>query len=90
MVIYPEESCDTIRTSPNGQVTQELGEIRDNWMTFLKEYDLEFKPTHIVKGYGLCKPVVEVTDQSNEELEGWDNEMEMYQTKFTSAHDSSS
>ena len=36
-------------------VQKELGERRGNWVTALQEYDLEFKPASIVKGYGLCK-----------------------------------
>ena len=31
-------------------VQKELGERRGNWVTALQEYDLEFKPTSIVKG----------------------------------------
>ena len=33
---------------------QELGEWRANLMNFLKEYDLELKSAHPVKGHGLC------------------------------------
>lgn len=58
-------------------------------MTFLQEYDLEFKPTHMVKGYGLCKLATEVVDQSDKELEGWDNDIEMYRKDYASAHDTS-
>ena len=31
-------------------IQKELGERRGNWVTALKEYDLEFKPASIVKG----------------------------------------
>ena len=31
-------------------IQKELGERRGNWVTSLQEYDLEFKPTSIVKG----------------------------------------
>ena len=34
-------------------VQKELGERRGNWVTTLQEYDLEFKPSSIVKGKGL-------------------------------------
>ena len=34
---------------------KELGEGRGNWVSALQEYDLEFKPTTIIKGQGLCK-----------------------------------
>ena len=36
-------------------VQKELGERRGNWVTSLQEYDLEFKPTTIIKVQGLCK-----------------------------------
>jgi hypothetical protein len=42
-------------------VQRELGERRGNWMMTLQEYDLEFKPTNIVKGQGLCKLVTQDT-----------------------------
>ena len=41
----------------------------------LQEYDLEFKPTSIVKGQGWCKLMTE--GQSNEE-NTWDNEAELH------------
>ena len=37
-----------------------LGEKRAPWMTTLQEYDLEIKPSTIVKGQGLCKLAIEV------------------------------
>ena len=36
-------------------VQKELGERRGNWVIALQEYDLEFKPSSIVRGKGLCK-----------------------------------
>ena len=36
-------------------IQKELGERRGNWITNLQEYDLEFKPTSIAKGQGLCR-----------------------------------
>ena len=56
-------------------VQKELGERRGNWVTTLQEYDLEFKPTSIVKGQGLCKLMAEGKD--NEE-NSWDNEEEFH------------
>ena len=46
---------------------KQLGERRGNWVTTLQEYDLEFKPTCIVEGQGLCKLMVE--GKNNEENE---------------------
>ena len=45
-------------------VQKELGERRGNWVTALQEYDLELKPTSIVKRQGLCKLMTE--GQNNE------------------------
>jgi hypothetical protein len=39
-------------------VQRDLAEKRANWITDLQEYDLEIKPTKIVKGKGLCKLVM--------------------------------
>jgi hypothetical protein len=35
-----------------------LLERRGNWMTAIQEYDLDFKPSKIVRGQGLCKLAV--------------------------------
>ena len=43
-------------------IQKELGERIGNWVTALPEYDLEFKPTSIVKGQGLCKLMAEGKD----------------------------
>ena len=56
-------------------VQKELGERRGNWVTTLQEYDLEFKPTSIVKGKGLCKLMAE--GKNNEEND-WENEAELH------------
>ena len=56
-------------------VQNELGESRGYWVTALQEYDLEFKPSSIVKGQGLCKIMAEGKD--NEE-NSWDNEVELH------------
>lgn len=34
-------------------VKNELGETRAHWMTSLQEYNLEIKPTKIIRGQGL-------------------------------------
>ena len=59
----------------NRFVQKELGERRENWVTVLQEYDLEFKPTTIFIGNGLCKLMVE--SQDNEEND-WKNETELH------------
>jgi hypothetical protein len=41
---------------------QEMGERRGNWMSFIQEFDLEIKPTKIVRGQGLCKLATESQD----------------------------
>ena len=46
-----------------------------NWLTTLQEYDLEIKPTKLIKGQGLCKLAVEALDPQKEEDEGWSNEV---------------
>ena len=56
-------------------VQKELGERRDNWVTTLQEYNLEFKSATIVKGKGLCKLMAE--SQDNED-NNWDNEAELH------------
>jgi len=53
-------------------------ENRDNWMTYLQEYDTEFKPIHTIKGHGLCKLVTEASDAREQDLLGWEKEIEMY------------
>ena len=50
-------------------VQKYLGEKRAPWMTSLQEYDLEIKPSTIVKGQGLCKLVVEVVHLPNDNAE---------------------
>ena len=56
-------------------VQKELGEIRGNWVTTLRKYDLEFKPTSIFKGKGLCKLMTESKD--NEEHD-WEDEADLH------------
>jgi hypothetical protein len=59
-------------------VQKELGERRGNWITSLQEYDLEFKPTNIIKGQGLCKLVTKEVDAKEQEDDGWKDEQIMY------------
>jgi len=48
-------------------------------MNGLQEYDLEFKPIHIIKGHGLCQLAAEAVDAKEEEdLSRWEQEIEMY------------
>ena len=54
---------------------KELGERRGNWVTTLQEYDLEFKPTTIIKGQGLCKLMAKIQDK--EDID-WENEAELH------------
>ena len=48
-VIVPHAAVQTLF------VKKELGGRRENWVTTLQEYDLEFKLETIIKGQGLCK-----------------------------------
>ena len=50
-------------------VKKDLGEKRAPWMTTLQEYDLEIKPSMIVKGQGLCKLAAEVAHLPNNNVE---------------------
>lgn len=48
-------------------------------MTRTKEYDVDIKPIHIIKGQGICRLAAEeVHAQQEEELAGWEQEIEMY------------
>ena len=59
----------------NLYVQKELGERRGNWVTTLHEYDLEFKPTTIIRGQGICKLMAE---SKNGEESDWENEAEVH------------
>ena len=37
---------------------KDLGDKRAPWMTTIQEYDLEIKPSSVVRGHNLCKLVV--------------------------------
>ena len=58
-------------------IQKEPRDRRRNGLTTLQEYDLEIKPTKLLKGQGLCKLVVEAHDMQTEEEEGWDNEVDL-------------
>ena len=47
----------------------------------MQEYDLEIKPTKLVKGQGLCKLAAEELDPKKEEEVGWDNEIDLLQNE---------
>ena len=51
-------------------IQKEPGDRRGNLLTTLQEYDLEIKPTKLIKGQGLCKLIVEALDLQKEEEEG--------------------
>jgi hypothetical protein len=57
---------------------QEMGERRGNWMVVIQEFDLDIKPTKIVRGQGLCKLVAESQDLIESENSGWDNELSLW------------
>lgn len=50
-------------------VQKDLGEKIVDWVTALQEYDLEIKPSKIVRGQGLCKLVVEGNDDEMRAVE---------------------
>ena len=62
-------------------IQKELGDRRGNWLTTLQQYNLEIKPSKLVKGQGLCKLVAEALDLQMEEEEGWDNEVYLLQSE---------
>jgi hypothetical protein len=54
-----------------------MGERRGKWMVVVQEFDLDIKPTKLVKGKGLCKLAAEAQDQVNEDP-GWENEITLW------------
>ena len=50
-------------------IQKDLGDKRENWVTTLQEYDLEIKPTKIVRGQGLCKLLTETIDTTSENVD---------------------
>jgi len=59
-------------------VQRELGERQGNWMAVLQQYDLDLKPTNIMKGQGLCKLVTQDTSDENQEEDRWHDEPTLY------------
>jgi hypothetical protein len=49
-------------------------------MEIVQEFDLDIKPTKLVKGQGLCKLEVEAQDQVNEDPK-WENELALWCVK---------
>lgn len=47
-------------------------------MKWLQEYDIEFKPIHTIKGYGIFQFIIELIDSPKEDHSGWEQEIEMY------------
>lgn len=78
IVFIPHSSVHTLL------VQQELGEWCVSWMTGLQEYDLEIKPVHKIKGHGLCRLVAKAVHalENEEELAGWEQEIEMYDIRW--------
>ena len=49
-------------------IQKDIGEKRANWITTLQEYDLDIKPTKILKCHGLCKLATKsLSDKSQED-----------------------
>ena len=67
----------------NVLVQKEFREKRDHWMTALQEYDLEIKPTKIVRGQGLCWLTSQSNDPENQQAD-WEQE-EATPTSFVNA-----
>jgi hypothetical protein len=71
-VIVPNPTVRSLFTQ------HEMGERRGNWMVVIQEFDLDIKPTKIVKGQGLCKLATEAQDMINTEDPGWKNELSLW------------
>jgi hypothetical protein len=55
-----------------------MGERRGNWMEDIQEFDLDIKPSKIVKGQGLCKLATEAQYLIKEKNSGWENELSLW------------
>ncbi|KAH9309891.1 hypothetical protein KI387_037802, partial [Taxus chinensis] len=55
-VLVPDTVVKSILTQ------QELGSLRGNWIAKVQEYDLDIKPTKLVRGRGLCQLMAENKD----------------------------
>jgi hypothetical protein len=60
-------------------IQKEPEDKRGSWLTSLQRYDLEIKPTKLVKGQGLCQLAAEALDPHDDD-EGWENKEEMLET----------
>jgi hypothetical protein len=58
-----------------------MGERRGNWMVVVQEFDLDIKPSKLVKGQGLCIHAAEAQDQISEDS-GWENELELWYSEY--------
>lgn len=47
-------------------------------MTYLQEYDLEFKLAHTIKGHGLCKLAAEARESPKHDILIWEQEIKVY------------
>ena len=70
IVLYPTIRSFLIHKYPK--------DIRVNSLNSLQEYDLEIKPSKLVRGQGLCKLATKALDPKNDE-EGWENEAEFFE-----------
>lgn len=60
IVLVPDTSVKSILTQ------QEFGTKRGNWIAKIQEYDLEIKPTKLVRGRGLCQLMAEGIPEEQE------------------------
>ncbi|KAH9310331.1 hypothetical protein KI387_044736, partial [Taxus chinensis] len=59
----------------------ELGSLRGNWIVKVQEYDLDIRPTKLVRGKGLCQLMAEnkdseVPEEKADHIDGEQNELE--------------
>lgn len=57
-------------------IQRDVGETRANWVINMQEYDIEIKPTNIVKGQGFCRMLVGASNIS--ELQHSGDEVQVY------------
>ncbi|KAH9324056.1 hypothetical protein KI387_004234, partial [Taxus chinensis] len=53
LVLVPDTAIKSILTQ------QELGSQRGTWIAKVQEYDLDIRPTKLVRGRGLCQLIAE-------------------------------
>lgn len=61
----------------NMLIQRDVGEKRANWLTTLQEYDIENRPTKIVKGKGFCRMLAGASDLST--LEDLGDDVHVYE-----------